>query len=607
VNRAAGAIPTPRRRACAMGAIESSLPRRVHLVSGPHRALVLDGDGLDSVSVVDPAQLHQQGTGGSSSSSSSNEGIWQVRIEGENVDAHGRPLLCVLCADRYPHPALQACNPVRVADSRSWTAEHRWLLEYSQEEVGSPFHLSSLYCRKYLATDDATGNVILQDDRPAALWEFCDVSTLVLGRAGTPEPKAEALPAVTPRCTESPEELASGVSGFRPFKGTVAEALQARTHTPDGARAFTPPKEFLEIGVDIGPDCELAEPPATLFGVFAALYGPASTFRQDIADHPDVVVFPVRAVRGAPWCGVGGCRQPWSVPFLGEREYVEELRLALCHAEGVDTMAVQIASKVSLGWPFGDTLTELLYLISQESLEQPVRMRSWGIAQPGRTREMVIEQMIDARRLWVEGALRHLSAFPEASLQLEPASHGPEAEAELGHAADAMAPAPEEQPAQAASSCSRRRLGSWFAATPSSEAPAQADEAVRDTDVSGMPEDANLDEAAANVVDTRGVKAADTGLQPMQWSWVDPALGIINPFRWSELRQPLALALELEFQTNGRGVVLRSADDDTTNQEFPHAQAAAQWIRDHCTVEQTADTAQCVFAVMAAAQVALSR
>lgn len=286
-----------------------------------------------------------------------------------------------------------------------------------------PFHLCSLADRRYLAVDDASGKAVMQRERPTSLWEIYDATG---GRQSTQQSD----------CSESPLDsiafpfadgkllkecgLDTGYCGLQLFEGPLANALAAKTHAHNGARAFTALDALLKSAAPLGEELELAPPWATLLGVFQTLYGSTNDFRQDLAEAEDAILEPVRLIAGAPWCAMGSVWQTCHVPVLGHRPYEEEFRVALCEDQGVAMLAVQMACNLKIGFPVGDFLTEALHIFSQPAGGGgPVRLRSLGLAQAGRQQQRALEGMREARKKYVEKALAALRRAAAELLRLE--------------------------------------------------------------------------------------------------------------------------------------------------------------------------------------------
>jgi len=301
-----------------------------------------------------------------------------------------------------------------MVDDCRWTAEHRWLLEYedpskaSDEAAGPPFHICSLSTRRYLAVDEATGKLMMQNFRPSMPWEMLD--------AGAP---CSAAPySISDPSLVSVEETFVGscppsscsshavaeTCCIKQLHGPIVQALSVHTHTHSG-RAFTLLDNFLRDGRPLGEELTLTEPSTMLPGVLEILYGPSNYFRQDLAEAEDAVLSPLKLVEGSPWCGWASVKQSCHVPVLGKRPYDEELRIALCRTDedGVQ-LAVQMACTLKIGLHVGDFKTEVLHIFSQRTEDDPVRLRSFGIAQPGRAQQRALDGMYEARAKYVRKA-----------------------------------------------------------------------------------------------------------------------------------------------------------------------------------------------------------
>mmetsp|Transcript_4321 Transcript_4321/g.12614 ORF Transcript_4321/g.12614 Transcript_4321/m.12614 type:complete len:581 (+) Transcript_4321:133-1875(+) len=206
---------------------------------------------------------------------------------------------------------------------------------------------------------------------------------------------------------------------FQILNGDLAAAFEVQEITPATARPFTPVDVFFAEGTEIGETVEIAKPPETIPGVFVALYGADSTFRQQIPKAAEAVVTPVQPVNGAPWCGTGTVNMPWDVPVLGKSDYKEEVRVALCRATGKLCLAVQAALTIAVGFPVGDVLLEVLYTFTQASMNDPILFQAKCIIPPSTFYFMMLRSLVEAYNDYVATARRLLQATDLSLLHLE--------------------------------------------------------------------------------------------------------------------------------------------------------------------------------------------
>jgi len=108
-----------------------------------------------------------------------------------------------------------------------------------------------------------------------------------------------------------------------------------------------------------------------------------------------------------------------TVRILGARPFVEELRFGLCHADGVTTLAVQMASSLQIGLPVGNILTETLHIFSQPE-RCAVRLRSLGYVRSCSQQEQALSGMKKGREKYLEKAFEALRSAPAQLLRQEP-------------------------------------------------------------------------------------------------------------------------------------------------------------------------------------------
>lgn len=219
---------------------------------------------------------------------------------------------------------------------------------------------------------------------------------------------------------EDDQQIVKSLLGIEPFCGELVDAFNDRQRTRDGSRLFSSISKFLDISLSLGEDVELSTGEATLFGVSVALFGPDSDFRRRLITPAVAEVSPIEILHGSPWCGAATARFMIPVPVLGAREFAEDLRIAISFVDaGQTTLAVQFSSKLALGFPVGDCVTETLHILTQDDLGGPVRLRSLGLAPPGRFEEKALAGIREARRSFVETAKSHLERAASDILQLQ--------------------------------------------------------------------------------------------------------------------------------------------------------------------------------------------
>jgi len=414
-----------------MGSAGSSLPHRVNIIYGGRFALVKTGRGDCPVDMLEVTALFQ-----TASMRRSTSAKWHLKVQEDALDEHRRPLLCLIRNDRHPQRSLRAGEPIMVDDCK-WTSEHCWLLEYenrstgSDETVGPPFHICNLATRRYLAVDEAIGKAVMQNFRPSVTWELldagaqCTATTTAAATAAAAAAAADSssvAPAGQSFAALSSSSISDPVAdscGLKQLHGPMAQALSVYTHT-QGGRAFTVLEEFVRDGRPLGEELTLAEPNSMLPGIWEVLYGPNNYFRRDLAEAEDAELSPIALVEGSPWCGWASVKQTCHVAVLGKRPYEEELRVALCRTndEGVK-LAVQMACSLKIGLHVGDFKTEVLHIFSQRAKGDPVRLRSFGIAQPGRQQQRALDGMREGRAKYVRKARMALREAPHALLKLQ--------------------------------------------------------------------------------------------------------------------------------------------------------------------------------------------
>lgn len=401
-----------------MGGV-GSLPHRVNFVYGGRFALVKKrrGDCIVDTLDIDEAVLWQNWR-------SHCDHKWFIRVENHDIDGLGRPITCIIRNDRHPQRSLRAGQAVCV-DSKRWSAQHRWILEYvdtpgTSNAVMSPFYLYNLSDKKYLSIDERSGRAMMQPERPAFLWEFQNAAELraVSSELPTPSRQNARINIV--------EELT-----LEQFAGAIFDAFSGHPFTCDGTRMYTSPDDFVATGSPLGAE-EVLEFPHGLADVFQALFGPASSFRQILADGEDPVIFPMKPLSRFPWCYVGATNQKIKIPVKGLQPFEEELRVSLCRDglgppvvngtfASVETfaffspaLAVQFSSVLRV-WPLGDFVTETFHVFYKHGRLGSLRLRSFGKAPPGRAHSQALDGMQDARKRFLSAVIRVLNDAPSRS------------------------------------------------------------------------------------------------------------------------------------------------------------------------------------------------
>merc|ERR1712079_866182 len=111
----------------------------------------------------------------------------------------------------------------------------------------------------------------------------------------------------------------------------------------------------------------------------------------------------------------------------GKRPYEEELRITLCRTneDGVQ-LAVQMACTLKIGMGIGDFKTEVLHIFSQREQDDPVRLRSFGIAQRGGQQQRALDGICEGRAKYVRKARVALCEAPHKMLTLQAEEVEPE-------------------------------------------------------------------------------------------------------------------------------------------------------------------------------------
>lgn len=334
---------------------------------------------------------------------------WYVYMDHESVeDKQGRPLLGILRHDAHPQRSLRVGTPLMV-DNASWTASNFWLIEYDDccsraGAVTASFSFCSLADRRYLAVDEASGQLCLQTKRPAGLWDFYDA-------AGT----SDIAQAVV--CRALP--IADSAHFLQTFEGSLDEALrQAEPGT--ASMGFRPASCFATEGVPLGEEVVVAGPPATPAGICRFLFGPEGTLRQRLAAvaSDDAQFEAFRQVGGAPWCAASSASYRIAVPVLGRRPFQEAMRLALCIDGNQAKMAVHSSSRLSM--PAGFTMnSETMHVFTKES-KGPVRLSGFCVVPPGHWRDRTLTEMRSKFLEYAKLVQDVLAEAPPDSLHFNP-------------------------------------------------------------------------------------------------------------------------------------------------------------------------------------------
>eukprot|EP00403_Amphidinium_massartii_P022934 CAMPEP_0178391780 /NCGR_PEP_ID=MMETSP0689_2-20121128/11340_1 /TAXON_ID=160604 /ORGANISM="Amphidinium massartii, Strain CS-259" /LENGTH=543 /DNA_ID=CAMNT_0020012335 /DNA_START=69 /DNA_END=1700 /DNA_ORIENTATION=- len=458
-----------------MGASESTLPYRVNLIYGGRLALVVKGSGDCPVSAVwaqhvlcdkelrnsgmcrwrvqrrdeddseqsippqgldHPEHAPQQGIGSSSSSQGSKE--WVVRIR----------------SDPHPQRSLRAGDTVIVEDVWNAIHDHYWKLDFDEmsgtsgDMVTPPFTIKSMsegsFGGMYLSIDDLTKQVGLSHSLPSGRWAFYDsagstISVKAVFTEAAERDRVQSTDTMTAISTGVPQDekrsstfsaldapvgagLGVGVERLEVLKGSEEEALRAVPETGLGQTAKSRRRAFssfaaMSNGVCLGKEEEVlpAREGVTLHGVFAALYGRGSTFRQQLADGDNPSVSETAAVEGAPWCCRAQATQVIPAGIMGKCPWEEELRMALCHCNGKTRLLVH--GSASLQLPMKSFVTEQLHVFTQKETGGPVTLWSVGKAQSGLGSQKAIEGMREKRVEFLRIAQEHLRAAPLSLLQ----------------------------------------------------------------------------------------------------------------------------------------------------------------------------------------------
>merc|ERR1712194_381399 len=176
---------------------------------------------------------------------------------------------------------------------------------------------------------------------------------------------------------------------------------------------------MLEVGTPLGDEIEVCAQSCTLFGLAVALFGSGSTFRNQLAEGQDADVSSIRALHGTAWCGVGTARFSIRVPVLGERPFEEDLRIALAITDTSVSLILQVSSKVALGFPVGDFITESVHVFTQSAAGGPVVLKSFGLAAPGRHQEKAMAGMRSSRQTLCDLVRGITAAAAAATLELK--------------------------------------------------------------------------------------------------------------------------------------------------------------------------------------------
>eukprot|EP00928_Gymnodinium_smaydae_P066609 TRINITY_DN49598_c0_g1_i1.p1 TRINITY_DN49598_c0_g1~~TRINITY_DN49598_c0_g1_i1.p1 ORF type:complete len:730 (-),score=28.46 TRINITY_DN49598_c0_g1_i1:49-2091(-) len=395
-----------------MGA-ESSLPDRVNIVCGGRYALSKK-EWNDCPAVVVPANKVL------TSPKRRNAGSykWLIKEDPRTLDEHGRPVECIIRNDYHPQRSLRAGERVTL-DAATWTAEHRWKLEYvdpvrSTSSVGAAFHLRSMRSsdKQYLTVDETSGTLVMQNARPQMTWQFYDAAGSTKDLTNSFSSLEELIPnACETECDTTHGISDSGYEKLDIVEGNLESAFSVHSRTRDGSRHYTSAETMIAQGELVSDGLvEIASPPLSLFDVYLNLYGPGSRFRNDIAEGTQKQINEVKRVIDAPYCGTATTHVLASVPVLGKRRWEEEIRVALFRDSNSDYLAVQVCGKLAIGFPIGDFLTEQLHLFVQHNPGGPVLFRSFGLAPPGRAQKEAIDGLRAKTLKYIEIARETLNS-----------------------------------------------------------------------------------------------------------------------------------------------------------------------------------------------------
>lgn len=363
-----------------MGSGSSGLPRRVNLVYDGRFVLVKRRTGdcrAESMSLTDMLASPKGRFGW--------EQKWIIRVEEYD---QARPSVVIIRNDRHPQRSLRATQPVTI-DSDKWTPQHRWAMDYLHRDrrvnaVAVVCYLRSMADGNYLAVDEASGEVLMQAQKPPFAWElhnaaatdltpvhnkpacgsfpseeffdcssqssfdemldaancetFCDRCSARCKLSNSPclrgcnaaRGTQRALPQ-SPRLQGSDAEVAERHPlQWLSFDGSLSDAFKSHTCSCDGTLRYTPLDEFVRVGCSLGDGIEVGHPPMTLEAVFHALLGRQSKFRCQLTDGDDPVVSPIKRIQQSPWIYVGRTSQLIKVRVKGKLPFEEELRVASC-------------------------------------------------------------------------------------------------------------------------------------------------------------------------------------------------------------------------------------------------------------------------------------
>ncbi|CAK0900716.1 unnamed protein product [Prorocentrum cordatum] len=201
---------------------------------------------------------------------------WLLEGAGAEHGEDGSATRCVVRSDHHPQRFLCARGAVELVsgardESRLWEIEYLHDHPLRTDAVKPPFRLRSLGKpgRPYLVVDADLGGVALQSERPATLWEFFDAAGSTASLQVT---FARSLSGSLCR-DESPVRRAPSAVAeawqLKQVSGSLEDVLSAQPDTQDGARAYSAPEVFFSIGEALCNATEIAQPPSTLYGVYA--------------------------------------------------------------------------------------------------------------------------------------------------------------------------------------------------------------------------------------------------------------------------------------------------------------------------------------------------
>lgn len=275
---------------------------------------------------------------------------WKIADEGSGNGLN-------ICSHHSPHLALYAGSPVMAMEGDRACVGHHWLFKFLHPGLGvkSEFHLMSSSDDKYLVVNEKTGMVVLQCEEPNELWTLRDV----IGFIGAEEDPLEG---------RANSELHDD-GGFRVFSGDVSLAFH-HLHDPEGlSRQIISMSDLMAdhimLGeVDVMPEGRCFKISAVLWELFSS----GSNFMnryQTRRNAEGLAWFPPAFTEQCPFGGVCSLRCRIPMPVIGRKLYTETARVALCHQDGVVTLAYQISGRISVGMLVGEVRTDTLYFFTK--------------------------------------------------------------------------------------------------------------------------------------------------------------------------------------------------------------------------------------------------